>query len=136
MSMLTSCGCGSLRRVRRSGGRSRAVRGPERAARLRLLREVQGDDLFGLLSRLIRQHEFESPYRLEGLPQDFVQKEMKGVFGFAMDVTRVDAGYKLSQNRNDEDHVNIIRELELREDADSKNIAGAMRKKRAAQSNS
>lgn len=29
-----------------------------------------------------------------------MQKEMKGVVGFAMDVKRVDASYKLSQNRN------------------------------------
>ena len=94
------------------------------------LREIQGDELYGLLSRLVRQHETESSYRLEALPQDFVQKEMKGVFGFAMDVTRVDAAYKLSQNRNDEDHANIARELDLRGDADSKTIAHAMREKR------
>lgn len=40
------------------------------------------------------------------------------------------AGYKLSQNRNDEDHENIIRELNRRGDADSVKVASAMREKR------
>ena len=94
------------------------------------VRLLQGDELFELLSRLVRSHEANSQYRLESLPQDFVRKEMKGVVGFAIDVTRVDAGYKLSQNRNDEDHENIVRELNKRGDADSVKVASAMREKR------
>lgn len=94
------------------------------------VRLLQGDELFGLLSRLVRNHEANSQYRLEGLPQDFVQKEMKGLVGFAIDVIRLDASYKLSQNRNDEDHENIVQELDKREDVDSAKVAGAMRKKR------
>ena len=94
------------------------------------VRLLQGSDLFELFSRLVRNHEANSQYRLESLPQDFVQKEIKGVVGFAIDVTRIDAGYKLSQNRNDEDHENIIRELEKRGDADSAKVAKAMREKR------
>lgn len=91
---------------------------------------LQGDELFELLSRLVRNHEANSQYRLESLPQDFVQKEIKGVVGFAIDVTRIDAGYKLSQNRTDEDHENIVRELDNREDLDSAKVASAMREKR------
>ena len=94
------------------------------------VRLLQGDQLFEVFSRLVRNHEANSQYRLESLPQDFVQKEIKGVVGFAIDVTRIDAGYKLSQNRNDEDHENIIRELEKRGDADSAKVAKAMREKR------
>jgi len=94
------------------------------------VRLLQGDELFELFSRLVRNHEANSQYRLESLPQDFVQKEIKGVVGFAIDVTRIDAGYKLSQNRNDEDHENIVRELEKRGDTDSAKVAKAMREKR------
>ncbi len=93
-------------------------------------REIQGDDLFSLLSRLVQNHESNTPYRLEELPQDFVQKEMKGIFGFAVDVTHIDAGYKLSQNRNDQDHENIVRELENRDDEHSRKIAKSMREQR------
>ena len=94
------------------------------------VRIVEGDELFALLSRLVHHHEADGGYSLEGLPQDFVEKEIKGVVGFAIDVTRMDAGYKLSQNRSDEDHENIVRELDKRGDEDSAKVAKAMRKKR------
>ncbi|MHB8779295.1 MAG: FMN-binding negative transcriptional regulator [Anaerolineales bacterium] len=91
------------------------------------VRMLAGDDLYTLLSRLVKKHEVETGYSLEGLPEDFVQKEMKGVAGFEVQVTRIDAGYKLSQNRNDEDHENIIRELQERGDPNSTEVAKAMR---------
>lgn len=94
------------------------------------VRLLQGDELFALLSRLVHNHEARDQYSLENLPQDFVQKEIKGIVGFAIDLTRIEAGYKLSQNRNDEDHENIIQKLEKRGDADSAKIANAMREKR------
>jgi transcriptional regulator len=94
------------------------------------VRLVQGDELFALLSRLVHNHEVNTGYRLETLPPDFVQKEIKGIVGFAIAVTRLEAGYKLSQNRNDQDHANIVRELDQRKDQDSLKIAVAMRAKR------
>ncbi len=94
------------------------------------VRFVEGDELYQLLSRLVHAHEPDTGYSMEGLPQDYVHKEIKGVVGFAIDVTRIDAAYKLSQNRNDEDHENIIHELEKRGDAQSAKVARAMRKKR------
>ena len=94
------------------------------------VRLLQDDELLAFLSRLVHAHEMNTSYTLEGLPQDFVKKEIKGVVGFAIDVTRIDAGYKLSQNRNDEDHENIAQELDKRGDADSVKVASAMREKR------
>ena len=91
------------------------------------VRLVEGEELRSLLSRLVKNHEEPTAYSLEALPQDFVQKEMNGVVGFAVDVTRIDAGYKLSQNRNDGDHENIIRELEGRGDENSAAVAKSMR---------
>lgn len=94
------------------------------------VRAVEGEELYSLLSKLVGKHEVGTSYSLEGLPLDFVEKEMKGVFGFAVDVTRFDAGYKLSQNRNDEDYENIIHELEGRGDENSLGVAKGMRKAR------
>lgn len=87
------------------------------------VREIQGDELYSVLSRLVENHESNTSYRLEGLPQDMVQKEIKGVFGFVMEVTRVDGGYKLSQGKTEEERTNIASELEKRGDKDSKVIA-------------
>lgn len=91
------------------------------------IRLVEGDELYSLLSGLVKNHEEPIAYSLEGLPKDFVKKEMNGVVGFAVDVTKVDAGYKLSQNRSDADHENIVRELEGRGDENSMTVAKAMR---------
>lgn len=92
------------------------------------VREIQGDELYSVLSRLIENHESNTSYRLEGLPQDMVQKEINGVFGFVMEVTRVDGGYKLSQGKTEEERTNIASELEKRGDKDSKVIAEEIRK--------
>lgn len=92
------------------------------------VREIQGNELYSILSRLVENHESNTSYRLEGLPQDMVQKEIKGVFGFAMEVTRVDGGYKLSQGKTEEERTNIASELEKRGDKDSKVIAEEIRK--------
>ncbi len=91
------------------------------------VREIQGDELYSVLSRLVQNHETNTSYRLEGLPQDMVHKEMKGVFGFAVDVTRVDGSYKLSQGKTEEERRNIAGELEKRGDENSKKIAEAIR---------
>ena len=90
------------------------------------VREIQGADLYSVLGRLVENHESNTSYRLEGLPQDMVQKEIKGVFGFAMDVTRIEAGYKLSQGKTEEERGNIVSELKKRGDEDSQAIADAI----------
>jgi transcriptional regulator len=92
------------------------------------VREIQGDELYSVLSRLVQNHESNTSYRLEELPQDMVQKEIKGVFGFAVEVTRIDGGYKLSQGKTEEERENIVSELEKCGDENSKEIAEAIRK--------
>ena len=96
------------------------------------VREIQGDELYSVLSRLVERHEAATSYRLEGLPQDMVRKEIKGVFGFVMQVTRIDAGYKLSQGKTEEERGSIVSELERRGDENSKEIAEAIRKRNHA----
>lgn len=93
-------------------------------------RMVEGEELHALLSQLVKKHEVNTGYSLEGLPQDFVEKEMNGVAGFTLDVTRMDAAWKLSQNRDDESYSNIVIELEKRGDDASAEIAKEMREKR------
>ena len=92
------------------------------------LNEIQGDALYSVLSRLVETHEPSSSYRIEALPQDMVQKEIKGIVGFAFDVTRIDAGYKLSQKRSPQERETIVSELQKRGDHDSSEIAEAIRR--------
>jgi len=88
------------------------------------------DENYALLSHLVTRHEGATKYRLETLPEDFVEKEMKGIVAFQLEVTRLEANYKLSQNRNDEDYHQIISRLEEREDEMSHGVAEAMKEKR------
>lgn len=87
-------------------------------------------EAYNLLSKLIKRHEAENQYKLETLPQDFVAKEMKGIVAFQIEATRIEANYKLSQNRNDEDYHNIVSRLEERDDEMSHGVAVAMKEKR------
>lgn len=88
------------------------------------------DEVRSLLSRLVKRHEPDSSYRMESLPQEFVEKEMNGVSAFKMKVERLEAAYKLSQNRNDEDYQNIVIQLERRGDEPSACVAKVMRQNR------
>ena len=87
-------------------------------------------EAYGLLKRLIDRHEADSHYRLETLPQDFVLKEMKGIVAFQIEVTRIEANYKLSQNRDQENYRSIVSHLEERKDELSHGVAEAMRQNR------
>ena len=88
------------------------------------------DEVYKILSHLTARNESNPSYRVETLPQDFVEKEMKGVVAFQIEVTRIEANYKLSQNRNDEDYHNIVSRLEERGDEMSHGVAEAMKEKR------
>jgi transcriptional regulator len=56
-----------------------------------------------------------------------VEKEMKGIVAFQIEAARIDANYKLSQNRNDEDYQSIVTHLEERTDELSHGVADAMK---------
>lgn len=83
-----------------------------------------------ILSRLVMRNEGNLSYRLETLPPDFVDKEIKGIVAFQIEATRIEANYKLSQNRNDEDYHSVIQHLDEREDEMSHQVAEAMKRQR------
>jgi transcriptional regulator len=90
------------------------------------------EEAYQLLKRLTDRYEKSDRYRMETLPLDFVEKEMKGVMAFQVEVTQIQANYKLSQNRNDEDYWNIVSNLDKREDELSHGVAEAMRRQRTS----
>lgn len=82
-------------------------------------------ELYATLSRLVQRHEGESGYTLEGLPEK-VAAQIHGVVGFEITVERIEAKFKLSQNRKAADYASIIAQLRQREDAESHAVAQAM----------
>jgi transcriptional regulator len=87
---------------------------------------------YGILKRLMDRYEPTGPSRMEALPSDFVEKEIKGIIAFQIEVTQIEASYKLSQNRDDESYQNIVTQLEKRTDTLSHGVAAAMRQNRPA----
>ena len=85
---------------------------------------------YGILRRLMDRYEPQGPASMQALPKDFVEKEMKGIVAFQIEVTNIEASYKLSQNRDDESYQNIVTQLEKRTDTLSHGVAAAMRQKR------
>jgi transcriptional regulator len=90
------------------------------------------EEAYQLLKRLVNRHERSGQYRMESLPQDFVEKEIKGIMAFQIEVTRIEASYKLSQNRNDEDYWNIVSHLQERTDELSHSVAELMKRQRSS----
>lgn len=88
------------------------------------------DEAYRLLQRLVDRYESSSHYKMETLPPDFVEKEIRGIMAFQIEVTQIEANYKLSQNRNDADYWNVVSHLEERTDELSHGVAEAMKKQR------
>jgi transcriptional regulator len=91
-------------------------------------------ELFALLKRLVDKHEggagVDRPYRLEDLPADYADKQMQAIVGFQIEVTRMEASFKLSQNRDHESYDNVVTELYRRTDDNSLAVADEMARRR------
>ncbi|MEO8087017.1 MAG: FMN-binding negative transcriptional regulator [Bacteroidota bacterium] len=70
----------------------------------------------------------EKPKYFENISPQVIRENITGITGFKMTLETIQANFKLSQNRNSEDHSNIIQELEKRGDASSKAVADEMKK--------
>lgn len=71
------------------------------------------DELLEFLSLQIDkyEHKVNSDLKLSHLSTKFLEKEIKGIIGFKISIDKIDVAYKLSQNRNQIDYLNIINEL-------------------------
>ncbi len=81
---------------------------------------TEHDELYALLSRLVDRHEGHSgatpPYRMESLPEDFATQQMLAIVGFQIEIARMEASFKLSQNRDQASYDNVVTELYRRDD--------------------
>lgn len=91
------------------------------------IRLIEGDKLKEALRRLTHKYEKHSDHPLEfdRLPPS-VQNQMQGVAGFEIEIEKKEAAFKLSQNRNEEDFANIIRELRKKGSPDAGRMADLM----------
>jgi transcriptional regulator len=69
--------------------------------------------LYKQLKTLVGTHEaqFEQPWTFE-LPQDYIEKMMRGVVGFTIEVARLEGKFKMSQNRTPAEREKVIAALQ------------------------
>ncbi|HET8843520.1 MAG TPA: FMN-binding negative transcriptional regulator [Ktedonobacteraceae bacterium] len=70
------------------------------------------DEFYKHLQTLIAIHEsqFDQPWPFQ-LPEDYVEKLMKGAIGFEIPVTRLEGKFKMSQNRSENERIRVSAEL-------------------------
>jgi transcriptional regulator len=95
-------------------------------------RVIEGVELYDSINKMVDRYEKgrESRFHLENFEEQELQAHLNGLVGFEMTMDRVEASYKLSQNRNDKDHQEIIDQLEKTGDHLSASIAKEMKKNR------
>ena len=76
------------------------------------------DELYAHLRSLVEKHEgqFAEQWRLEDLPEDYVENMMKGVVGIEIMLTRLQGKWKMSQNRSDNERARVSAELRASSD--------------------
>lgn len=90
-----------------------------------------GDWLRRLLRRLSERHEARSPvpWRMDELPESYVEGMLRGIIGLDISVTRLEGKYKLSQNRPAADRPGVIDALEAQDDDEPRAVARLMRER-------
>lgn len=83
---------------------------------------VHDDEAFvrGVVARLTRDHERrvepERPWKMTDSPREFIDQMVRAIVGIEIRVTRVEAKWKLGQNRQDRDAFGAADALEVRGD--------------------
>jgi transcriptional regulator len=91
---------------------------------------IEGEKLWESVRQLTNNYEqkMENSVSLDTLPES-VKKQMNGIVGFEIAITKIEAAFKISQNRTVEDYENIIKMLRLTEDLNAKLMADIMERK-------
>lgn len=92
---------------------------------------LQGEqELLSILKRTTDHFEnnIHSPSLFEKLPDEYVQKMVKAIVAFEIEVTSIDNVFKLSQNRDEHSFHSIINKLQ-QSDHDARLIAAEMEKR-------
>jgi transcriptional regulator len=89
------------------------------------------DELIEELKIMLGKYEEkrENPILWDNLSPHLLENELKGIVGFKIKVGEIQAAYKLSQNRNNTDYMNIIEKLQNEVKPNSRQIADLMEKR-------
>jgi transcriptional regulator len=81
-----------------------------------------------LQQKLIRRHDAGYLAQMAELPESYIDARLAAIVSFSIAVTRIDARYKLSQDKNPAERERIARELEAGGEGVAADMARLMRK--------
>ncbi len=89
------------------------------------------DGVRATVQRLVERHEagFEAPWRMD-LPRSYETGMLRAIVAFELEISRVEAKFKLSQNRDDVDRNNVATRLDALGFDNAKAVAGLMRRRK------
>ncbi len=95
------------------------------------IEELDENELWSSVSKLVDKYEksSEHPVSMDSMSEKTL-RQLKGIFGFKITITEIQAAFKLSQNRDDTDYQNVIDHLNKSNHANAHQIAGEMSKRR------
>ena len=98
------------------------------------VRLIEDEELHQSLTELVDKYEKQSekPVSVSGMSQDYLNRAIKGLVGFEISISKMEASYKLSQNRDLTNYEAIIRQLEKRNFQDDMRVADAMKSNKDA----
>lgn len=84
--------------------------------------------LLGMVSGLTDKHEAAraEPWAVSDAPDDYIQKMLNGIVGFAIPIERLEGKRKLNQNRSAEDIAGVSKGLTASQDQNDQEIARLM----------
>jgi transcriptional regulator len=94
------------------------------------IRIIEEEQLLQSLKVLVNKYEknSEKPVTVEKLSEEYLKRALLGIVGFEIEIARIEATYKLSQNRDEVNYHSIVHELENRGDQHSAEVASEMKK--------
>ncbi|MCY8040391.1 FMN-binding negative transcriptional regulator [Bacillus paralicheniformis] len=92
---------------------------------------LERDELIEELTIMMGKYEKhrENPILWDNLSPQLLERQLKAIVGFKIKVEDIQAAYKLSQNRNDTDYMNIIDQLQNEGDPHEEQLAAVMKKR-------
>jgi transcriptional regulator len=90
------------------------------------------DELISALNAMLNHYEShrENGRLMSTFDSELLESEMKGIVGFEIEITSIQAAAKMSQNRRDTDYKNIVTELEKSKEQGETQVAKWMREQR------
>lgn len=82
------------------------------------------DALLAHVKELTELHEgaFAEPWQVSDAPADYLERQLKGIVGFRIDIEALEGKKKLSQNRSAEDRDSVAEALQASDDPKAKDI--------------